>query len=104
MNFNLQDFEGHIDKKLINSGRNYWLNDYLSPFNCDGMGKWHTVTRHKTFLHIFIVIKPENNNQILNCYCGCVRNSYICKHIVAALFGLRAELSKDKLSQSDSYH
>ena len=89
MNYTLQNFDEFIDKKLIDSGRNYWLNNSLTQFDYEGLGRWHTVAKDKEFFHIFISLTAHKDNEIFSCQCGCVRNAYMCPHIVAGLFELR---------------
>lgn len=89
MNYNLENFDEYLEKRLIDSGRNYWLNNSLSPFDYEGLGRWHTIAKDKEFFHIFIILNPRKENEIFSCQCGCVRNTYLCPHIVAGLFELR---------------
>lgn len=97
MDFTLLDFDEHIEKKLIDSGRNYWLNNSLSPFDYEGNGKWHVVAKDKEFFHIFISLRQgSQNHEIFSCQCGCIRNAFMCSHIVAALFELREFINSGK--------
>jgi len=89
MNYNLENFDEFLEKKLIDAGRNYWLNNTLTPFDYEGLGRWHTIAKDKEFFHIFIILNPRKENEIFSCQCGCVRNTYMCPHIIAGLFELR---------------
>ncbi len=96
MKFSLDTFDQQIDIKLIDSGRKYWLNNELTPFYYEGSNKWHTVAKDKEFFHIFISVDIKKDNDVYGCQCGCVRNDYLCPHIVASLFGLREFFASGK--------
>ena len=89
MNYNLQNFDEFIEKRLIDIGRKYWLNKTLSAFDYEGLGRWHTIAKDSEFFHIFITLNSRKENQLFSCQCGCVRDTYMCPHIVAGLFELR---------------
>lgn len=93
MNYNLDNFEEFIDKKMLAKGKEYWQNGLLSPLDYEENGKWHAVANSRELLHVFISLRENNNNAIIDCQCGCVRNTFLCKHIVAVLYKLKENLT-----------
>ena len=84
MKFSLDTFDKQINKKLVELSRKYWLSNEFSPFDYEGHNKWHTVAKDREFFHIFVSVDSKKENEVYSCQCGCVRDDYLCPHIVAS--------------------
>ena len=100
---NIQNFEPHINSKILARGKNYYNSGEVKSLSHDGECWTADVTGSDIY---FVSVEVSVGGKILDTDCDCPydRGDY-CKHLVAVFFAIREELANnpiaDRVQQCD---
>ncbi len=83
----LQDFERHISPKILQRGREYFENDWVTEVTRESSGKWTAIVEGSEDYFVEVELLGD---EIVNWECDCPYDyGDECKHVVALLYYLQ---------------
>ena len=84
---NIQNFEKHIERKILARGKDYYFSQYIASLEYDGE-EW--VAEVEGSDDYTVTVSLSNNGDIIDTYCDCPYDmGNYCKHQVAVFFALQ---------------
>ena len=89
MNIPLNQFEQHIGETILKRGLSYYKSGAIESVDETAIGEYFAIVSGSEHYEVEIKIK---NNTITNIDCDCPYDGGICKHAVAVIFSIQAEV------------
>ena len=89
MNIPLDQFEQHISETILKRGLSYYKSGSVESVDEISAGEYFAIVSGSEHYEVEIKIK---NNTIINIYCDCPFDGVVCKHAVAVIFSIQAEV------------
>lgn len=90
----IQNFESHISGVILERGRHYYSNGYVSHIEETGDNTWTAEVEGSETYTVNVTLR--RNNEISGYSCDCPYDGGTCKHVVAVFFALRDEKKKEE--------
>ena len=89
MNIPLNQFEQHIGETILKRGLSYYKNGAVESIDEIAVGEYFAIVSGSEHYEVEVKIK---NKTIVDINCDCPYDGGICKHAVAVIFSIQAEV------------
>lgn len=96
----LSNFENNISSAILKRGQNYYYDHAVKDCNEASPGQWEATVQGTDKYHVMVSLKK---NEIDSWYCNCPYEGNICKHVIAALYTIRKEITTIKTTPETTF-